>query len=132
MRGIVTLATAFALPDGFPASRSDPARARSCVVLGTLVIQGLTLRPLIARMKFDEYDPVAHEVAQARVAAYRAALATLDGDSSDDAKLLRKELSTSAGAGGKRARTARHSRALLIRSDCAASRSRAARHTSCG
>ena len=53
----------------------------------------MTLRPLIERLKFDEYDPVAHEVAQARVAAYRAALATLDGDSSDDAKLLRKELS---------------------------------------
>ena len=64
-----------------------------CVVLGTLAIQGLTLRPLIERLKFDEYDPVAHEVAQARVAAYRAALATLDGDSSDEAKLLRKELS---------------------------------------
>jgi len=57
------------------------------------VIQGLTLRPLIERLSFDEYDPVAHEVAQARVAAYRAALTTLDGDSSDEAKLLRKELS---------------------------------------
>jgi CPA1 family monovalent cation:H+ antiporter len=58
-----------------------------------MVIQGLTLRPLIERLNFDEEDPVAREVAQARVAAYRAALTTLDGDSSDEAKLLRKELS---------------------------------------
>jgi monovalent cation/hydrogen antiporter len=92
MRGIVTLAAAFALPEHFP-YRDLILLSAFCVVLGTLTIQGLTLRPLIERLKFDEYDPVAHEVAQARVAAYRAALVTLDGDSSDDAKLLRKELS---------------------------------------
>jgi Na+/H+ antiporter len=92
MRGIVTLAAAFALPQGFP-YRDLILLTAFCVVLGTMVIQGLTLRPLIERLSFDEYDPVAHEVAQARVAAYRAALTTLDGDSSDEAKLLRKELS---------------------------------------
>ena len=92
MRGIVTLAAAFALPQGFP-HRDLILLTAFCVVLGTMVIQGLTLRPLIERLSFDEYDPVAHEVAQARVAAYRAALATLDGDSSDEAKFLRKELS---------------------------------------
>jgi CPA1 family monovalent cation:H+ antiporter len=92
MRGIVTLAAAFALPENFP-YRELILLTAFIVVLGTLTIQGLTLRPLIERLNFDEYDPVAHEVAKARVAAYRAALATLDGDSSDDAKLLRKELS---------------------------------------
>jgi monovalent cation/hydrogen antiporter len=92
MRGIVTLAAAFTLPEGFP-HRDLILLTAFCVVLGTMVIQGLTLRPLIERLNFDEYDPVAHEVAQARVAAYRAALTTLDGDSSDEAKLLRKELS---------------------------------------
>jgi CPA1 family monovalent cation:H+ antiporter len=92
MRGIVTLAAAFALPEGFP-HRDLILLTAFCVVLGTMVIQGLTLRPLIERLNFDEEDPVAREVAQARVAAYRAALTTLDGDSSDEAKLLRKELS---------------------------------------
>jgi CPA1 family monovalent cation:H+ antiporter len=92
MRGIVTLAAAFALPQGFP-YRDLILLTAFCVVLGTMVIQGLTLRSLIGRLTFDDYDPVAHEVAQARVAAYRAALGTLDGDSSDEAKLLRKELS---------------------------------------
>ena len=92
MRGIVTLAAAFALPEGFP-YRDLILLTAFCVVLGTMAIQGLTLSPLIARLKFDEYDPVAHEVAQARVAAYRAALATFDGDFSEEAKLLRKELS---------------------------------------
>ena len=92
MRGIVTLAAAFAFPENFP-YRDLILLSAFCVVLGTLTIQRLTLRPLIERLKFDEYDLVAHEVAQARVAAYRAALATLDGDLSDDAKLLRKELS---------------------------------------
>jgi len=92
MRGIVTLAAAFALPEGFP-YRDLILLTAFCVVLGTMVIQGLTLSPLIARLNFDEYDPVAHEVAQARVAAYRAALATFDGDFTDEAKLLRNELS---------------------------------------
>jgi Na+/H+ antiporter len=92
MRGIVTLAAAFALPENFP-YRELILLTAFIVVLGTLTIQGLTLRPLMERLNFDEYDPVAHEVAKARVAAYRAALATLDGDLSDDAKLLRKELS---------------------------------------
>jgi hypothetical protein len=92
MRGIVTLAAAFALPEAFP-YRDLILLTAFCVVLGTMVIQGLTLSPLIQRLNFDEYDPVAHEVAQARVAAYRAALATFDGDSTEEAKLLRKELS---------------------------------------
>jgi monovalent cation/hydrogen antiporter len=92
MRGIITLAAAFALPEGFP-YRDLILLTAFCVVLGTMAIQGLTLRPLIERLNFNEEDPVAREVAQARVAAYGAALTTLDGNTSDEAKLLRKELS---------------------------------------
>src|SRR3954468_24347430 len=92
MRGIVTLGAALALPEGFP-HRDLILLTAFCVVLGTMVIQGLTLRPLIERLHFDEEDPVAREVAQARLAAYHAALATLDADSSDEVNLLRKELS---------------------------------------
>src|SRR5262249_60563039 len=46
MRGLVTLATAFALPAGFP-GRDPIVLTAFCVVLGTLVLQGMTLKPLL-------------------------------------------------------------------------------------
>src|SRR5262245_57488556 len=52
MRGLVTLATAFALPPGFP-GRDLIVLSAFCVVLGTLVIQGFTLRPLLDRLGFE-------------------------------------------------------------------------------
>jgi CPA1 family monovalent cation:H+ antiporter len=73
MRGIVTLAAAFALPESFP-YRDLILLTAFAVVLGTLVVQGLTLRPVILALKFEEDDPVAREAAQARCIAYRAAL----------------------------------------------------------
>ena len=48
MRGIVTLAAALALPAGFPFRDLIVLTAFS-VVLGTLLIQGLTLKPSVAR-----------------------------------------------------------------------------------
>src|SRR6266446_9211879 len=57
MRGIVTLAAAYALPEGFP-YRDLMLLTAFAVVLGTLVIQGLTLRPLILALKFEDDDPV--------------------------------------------------------------------------
>ena len=63
MRGIVTLAAAFALPESFP-YRDLILLTAFAVVLGSLVIQGLTLRPLILALNFEEDDPVAREVAQ--------------------------------------------------------------------
>jgi CPA1 family monovalent cation:H+ antiporter len=93
MRGIVTLAAAFALPQNFP-YRDLILLTAFAVVLGTLVVQGLTLRPLIAMLDLDEADPVAHEIEAARGAAYRAALATLEKDTSKEAKLLRYEYET--------------------------------------
>lgn len=50
MRGIVTLAAAFALPEGFPFRDLILLTAFS-VVLGSLVIQGLTLRPLVKAIR---------------------------------------------------------------------------------
>jgi len=61
MRGIVTLAAAFALPDGFP-YRDLILLAAFAVVLGTLLIQGLTLKALIIALKFPSDDPVGREV----------------------------------------------------------------------
>ena len=58
MRGIVTLAAAFALPEGFP-QRDLILLTAFAVVLGSLVIQGLTLRPLISALQLKDDDPVA-------------------------------------------------------------------------
>src|SRR6185436_11072159 len=52
MRGLVTLATAFALPLNFP-GRDEIVLTAFCVVLGTLVLQGMTLRPLMRLLSFE-------------------------------------------------------------------------------
>jgi len=90
MRGIVTLAAAFALPEKFP-YRDLILLTAFGVVIGTLVIQGLTLRPLVAWLALDDGDPVAREIAQARKRAYHAALDAIDGDQSTEGKILRLE-----------------------------------------
>ena len=76
MRGTVTLAAALALPDG-----ADPFPYRDLilvtafgVVLGTLVVQGLTLRPLMLRLRLEDDGSVEREVRLARVEALRAAV----------------------------------------------------------
>ena len=53
MRGLITLATAFALPQQFP-GRDLIVLCAFCVVLGTLVIQGCTLRPLMRLLRFED------------------------------------------------------------------------------
>jgi CPA1 family monovalent cation:H+ antiporter len=90
MRGIVTLAAAFALPENFP-YRDLILLTAFAVVLGSLVIQGLTLRPLIAALRLEDDNPVEAEVARARAVAYRAALDEIDGDPSEAAEILRLE-----------------------------------------
>jgi CPA1 family monovalent cation:H+ antiporter len=78
MRGIVTLAAALALPEGFPFRDLILLTAFS-VVLATLVAQGLTLRWLLGRMRLPEDDSVEREVELARAETARAALGALDG-----------------------------------------------------
>jgi Na+/H+ antiporter len=90
MRGIVTLAAAFALPENFP-YRDLILLTAFAVVLGSLVIQGLTLRPLILALNLKQEDPVGAEVARARAIAYRAALEEIEGDPSEEAEILRLE-----------------------------------------
>ncbi|WGS20038.1 MULTISPECIES: sodium:proton antiporter [unclassified Bradyrhizobium] len=90
MRGIVTLAAAFALPEYFP-YRDLILLTAFAVVLGSLVIQGLTLRPLILALKFDDDDPVAREAAHARSVSFRAALDEIESDPSEEAEILRLE-----------------------------------------
>jgi monovalent cation/hydrogen antiporter len=90
MRGLVTLATAFALPEEFP-GRDLIVLCAFCVVLGTLLIQGLTLRPLLQLMRFADDGTVEREVSRARVAIMQAALESLDDDRSPEATTLREQ-----------------------------------------
>ena len=61
MRGIVSLAAALALPPAFPYRDLIVLTAFS-VVLGTLVIQGLTLKPLLRALDLHDDDPVGREL----------------------------------------------------------------------
>jgi len=96
MRGIVTLAAALALPthvgqEPFP-YRDLIVLTSFAVVLGTLVVQGLTLRPLLRALDLRDDDPVGREVEVARERALQAALATLEDDESPAAEAVRQEL----------------------------------------
>jgi monovalent cation/hydrogen antiporter len=92
MRGTVTLAAALALPGRFP-YRDLILFSAFLVVLGTLVIQGLTLKPLMARLGLEHDDAVEREVRLARVETLRAGAAALTDGAGDNkaAKLLRKQ-----------------------------------------
>src|SRR6185436_16636856 len=90
MRGIVTLAAAMALPPAFPYRDLIVLTAFS-VVLGTLAIQGLTLKPLMRALDLHDEDPVGNELAAARERALHAALASLADHRSPVAERLRQE-----------------------------------------
>jgi Na+/H+ antiporter len=82
MRGLVTLATALALPANFP-QRDLIVLSALAVVLGTLVLQGLTIGPLIRLLKFQRDGSFDAEVSRTRVALLDAAIAALDGTAGD-------------------------------------------------
>src|SRR5262245_15981035 len=88
MRGIVSLAAALALPDDFP-YRDLIVLTSFAVVVGTLVVQGLTLRPLLKALPLRQDDPVGREVEEARARALEAAYATLGGRTSPAAHAAR-------------------------------------------
>nr|WP_294811659.1 cation:proton antiporter [uncultured Sphingomonas sp.] len=77
MRGLVTLATAFALPSDFP-QRDLITLSAFAVVLATLVVQGLTLTPLIRLLGLDSGDDSQEHQAAER-ALTGAALAAVAG-----------------------------------------------------
>jgi len=88
MRGLVTLAAAFALPADFPA-RNEIVLTAFCVVLGTLVIQGMTLTPLLRWLDLKDDGLIEREVSLARQAVIKAALESFDGNESEAAVSLR-------------------------------------------
>ena len=90
MRGIVTLATAYALPAGFP-YRDLALLCAVFVVVGTLVVQGLTLRPLILLLGLKDDGTVEKELLAARAQLARVAAEIIDADDSDAAQMLRAE-----------------------------------------
>ncbi len=82
MRGIVTLATALALPAANGSLAEFPYRdllfaAAFAVVLGTLVIQGITLAPLLRWMDLADDGAIQREVLAARHETAEAALGVL-------------------------------------------------------
>ena len=90
MRGAVSLAAALAVPLTTDAGRSFAQRdlivfLTFCVILFTLVFQGLTLPAVIRAFELEEDDAFAREEAAARIHAARAALARLDELLAEDA-----------------------------------------------
>jgi NhaP-type Na+/H+ or K+/H+ antiporter len=90
MRGILSLAAALALPMTFP-YRSLIVLTAFAVVLGTLTIQGLTLKPLLRALDLRDDDPVGRELRAARHNALRAALASFTDEKSAIAEAVRQE-----------------------------------------
>ncbi|HZR70263.1 MAG TPA: Na+/H+ antiporter [Burkholderiales bacterium] len=84
MRGIVSLAAALALPEdlmnGAPFPKRDLIIFLTFVVIAvTLVLQGLSLRPLIRRLQVGTDWSTQEEEQLARLAMGKAALAAIDG-----------------------------------------------------
>jgi Na+/H+ antiporter len=97
MRGLVTLATAFALPPQFP-GRNVIVLSAFTVVLGTLIVQGFTIRPLIALLRIAPDQSLDKDVAEARRAMIDAALRELAPHSGGTADAVRAEYSAARAA----------------------------------
>ena len=86
----VTLAAAMALPTDFP-YRDFIQLTAFVVVLGTLVLQGLTLRPLLLLLRIPPDNMIEREIGVARRAAIQAALEALGSDPAPAAQRLQGE-----------------------------------------
>ena len=88
MRGLLTLATAFALPADFP-QRDLVVLTAFAVVLATLVVQGLTLSPIIRWLGLDRRADGPRELAEVRQQINAAGLEELEESQEEEAELLR-------------------------------------------
>jgi CPA1 family monovalent cation:H+ antiporter len=103
MRGIVSLAAALALPTQIDDGNLFPYRdliifLTFVVILVTLVVQGLTLAPIIRRLKIGSDHSAREEHDKARLAMCRAAISVIDkmqaeGAPAELADRLRAEVS---------------------------------------
>lgn len=98
MRGVVSLAAALALPTETDAGIAFPARdlilfLTFCVIFATLVVQGLSLPPLIRALGLHDDGAMDGEMAQAQRRAAEAALARIEELAAEewtsDAKIAR-------------------------------------------
>ena len=110
VRGIVSLATALALPLAFP-YRDLIVLTAFFVVLGTLVIQGLTLKPLLRALDLHDDDPVGRELRAARARALEAVQASFADDQSPVANAVRKQFKVQLATTGPDAAEADETRA---------------------
>jgi CPA1 family monovalent cation:H+ antiporter len=101
MRGIVSLAASLALPGNFP-HRDLIVFTAFAVVLGTLTIQGLTLKLLLRTLDLHDDDPVGRELTAARERALKAGLASIARENSPVAEAVRQEFTTHMAAAGTR------------------------------
>jgi CPA1 family monovalent cation:H+ antiporter len=90
MRGVVSLAAALSLPLTLASGQPFPARnflifITFALILGTLVVQGLTLPPLIRWLRVEEDRSAEREERHARLALAEAAIGHLDGKLDDGA-----------------------------------------------
>lgn len=103
MRGLVTLATALALPHDFP-GRDVIVLSAFVVVLGTLILQGFTIRPLIALLRIAPDSSLDEDVARTRGAMLDAALVELADMSGEAAAAVRTEYGESRASNADRSR----------------------------
>lgn len=95
MRGVVTVATALALPTVVDAGTAFPHRqaivfvALVCVLV-TLVVQGLTLSPLVGVLGVGGEQPNRRELLELRRRAAGAALAVIRDDAGEVAEQVRQ------------------------------------------
>ena len=112
-RGVVPLAAALSIPlttaSGAPLPRRDLILAiATAVIVVSLIVQGLTLEPLVRRAGIARPDAARHEETVARLRLAEAALARLDelaaGDCAADDVIDRARASLQARLGYTRAR----------------------------
>lgn len=105
MRGVVTLAAAYSLPASFP-GRDLIVLSAFAVVLGTLVVQGLTIGLLVRWLDIQPDNSLDKEIVTTRRALAEVALETLEGKNGSQAEGLREALRASAAQSTDPARVA--------------------------
>jgi CPA1 family monovalent cation:H+ antiporter len=91
MRGLLTLATAFALPADFP-NRDVVVLTAFAVVLVTVVVQGLSLRYVIRWLGLDRSGDGSDHLNQMRHQIAVAGLGRLESSTGEEAELLRTKM----------------------------------------
>jgi Na+/H+ antiporter len=94
-RGLLTLATSFALPENFP-GRALIVLSAMAVVLGTLILQGATLEPFIHWLGVaDDNRESKAAISEARVKIIQAGLSCAEKEPQGVALVLKKQLEDS-------------------------------------